>query len=168
MTLRVCLLSVVALCAAVAPADAQRLAGRWLTILDINGAVMPHAEELQVTADGAVKTIVYGIRRLPECDTAHFAEAGPCAPARPNISGTIARDVAKGTIAVDHMVPTRGAMEGIGTPFDEQLAAELFWFGPGPPWKLGVDGGSSSGQTLLRATGLRSLANSPQRSSVPT
>jgi hypothetical protein len=134
------LLSVVALCVAIAPADAQTLAGRWLAILDINGAVMPHAEELQVAADGAVKTIVYGIRRLPECDTAHFAETGACAPARPNISGTIARDVAKGTVAVDHMVPTRGAMEGIGTPFDERLAAELFWFGPGPPWKLGADG----------------------------
>jgi hypothetical protein len=134
MRAKLFVLSVSFLFAASLCARAQSLEGVWVTVLDVKGIVYPHLEELRIARDGNVITAIYGIRHLPECEDKPPVQAGPCAVGQTNVTGQVAVDNAKGTIAVNAPTLSGTAMRGIGNADDERLAHELFWFGPGSPW----------------------------------
>jgi len=120
-------------------AYAQPLEGIWVAILDINGAVFPHIEELRIGRDSTIVTTIYGIRRIPACDgdsklLLHLIQGGQCALGQTNVTGRLAVNNAKSLIAIDAPTFSVNAMRGIGVAFDERVAHDLFWFGPGEPW----------------------------------
>jgi hypothetical protein len=134
MRTRLSVLAVFFLFAAILPTRAQSLAGTWDTVLDVHGVIFPQLEELRIAGDGGVVTAIYGIRRLAECDDKLLTQTGPCAPGQTNVTGQLAIDESKGTIAVNGLKISDMAMRGIGTAADSRWARDLFWFGPGEPW----------------------------------
>jgi hypothetical protein len=130
------------LLALLAPVRAQTpsLAGTWLAILDLNGIVFPHVEELRIGKDGSVTTSIYASRDLADCAAKPSAQSGPCATGRPNAKGRLVMDNATKTLSVADLDIADDAMAGIGVADDERVAREVFWFGPGGPWTFTADG----------------------------
>jgi hypothetical protein len=134
MRTRLLILSAFFLLAASLRTNAQSLEGTWITLLDFNGLVYAHLEELRIARDDSVVTAIYGIRHLPECADKPPIQIGPCAPGQMNIRGQLVIDNAKMTIAVRDRKLSATAMTGIGNANDVLLGRELLWFGPGEPW----------------------------------
>jgi hypothetical protein len=112
------------------------LVGTWVAVHDPHGVVYPHLEELRIARDGGVVTAVYGLRMLPKCEDSASALSGPCAVGRANAKGRLVVDNVGQTIALASLALQANAMAGIGLPSDELVARDLFWFGPGKPWKF--------------------------------
>ena len=112
------------------------LVGTWVAVHDPNGVVYPHLEELRIARDGGVVTAVYGLRMLPKCEDRMSALSGPCAVGRPNAKGRLVVDNVGQTIALASATFQPNAMTGLGLPLDERVARDIFWFGPGMPWKF--------------------------------
>jgi hypothetical protein len=134
MRARLLVLSVILLLAASPRTYAQSLEGTWVTLLDFNGLVYAHLEELRIARDDTVVTVIYGIRHIPECADKHTVQIGPCEPGQTNVTGQLVIDSAKMTIAVRGRRLSATAMTGIGNANDVLLGRELLWFGPGEPW----------------------------------
>lgn len=134
MRAKLLVLSVILLLDASPRTHAQSLEGTWVTLLDFNGLVYAHLEELRIARDDTVVTVIYGIRHIPECADKHTIQIGPCAPGQTNVTGQLVIDSAKMTIAVRGRRLSATAMTGIGNANDVLLGRELLWFGPGEPW----------------------------------